>query len=245
MPKLVVSNAALVRLQWNQSLTVYMNVLGALVGGGTVISQALANTLDSAIKAAFTSSGLVAQFHSTTALNFVAIRSIQSPDQPEYIGSGAGVVGTGTGDPLPLANALCYTLRTTLAGRTHRGRIYLSGYTESANDTTGRAAAAAGTASLAFINAIATAFSNNGLTLAVVSRPSERVQIVKTTFHADGTTTVNTKTHDARPGGVLGISSIQQRNLIWDTQRRRASVGSSSTLALAAQPPSSNVTIHL
>lgn len=230
MAKLVVPNAALVTLRWNQGTTVFYNVLGAFAPGTTTINQALANTLSSAVMSAFTGGTLISQLHTTTALGKVSIRDIRNPDLPDLVGSATGAVGTGTGDPLPLGNSICVTLRTAGAGASKRGRVYIGGLTETANDTTGKIGAAANTAAVAFITAIGSAMTSNGLSLAVVSRPAERVQTVVTTYHADGTTDVKTSTSSARTGGVTTVSLVEARNTNWDTQRRRSATGSGSTL---------------
>lgn len=230
MPALHVPDAALINLAWfHAPARTWINVIGARAAPTTTINQALANTLSTAIMSAFTTNFAV-HVGSTALLSYVAIRDIRQPNLPRFIGTAASVPGTATGDMLPGTTSLVMSLRTAKAGQSFRGRVYLGGFTEAANDASGSALAAVGTAGVAFINAISTAFSANGLTLAVVSRPSERVEVVTTTFHSDGSQDVETKVSPARAGQVTDVTSIAARNSLWDSQRRRAAPGSSSTL---------------
>src|SRR4029450_3957382 len=111
-PPLVIGNTALVRLLWHEGLTFYLNVVAACKPAGVVIDQTLANTVGSAIKGTFTSSGLVSHIHTSSALDKVGIRDVSSANNVEFIDSGASVPGTAVGDPLPLQTALVLTLRT-------------------------------------------------------------------------------------------------------------------------------------
>jgi hypothetical protein len=61
-----------------------------------------------------------------------------SPSQVQLF----GVAGAEAAEALPSEVALCMTLRTALRGRSHRGRIYLGGFTEALNTTGGIVAAA-------------------------------------------------------------------------------------------------------
>lgn len=228
----VIQNAVQVRLVWALGAEVAINVLGAIAAPATVVNQTLANTLGAAIKSTFTSQ-LAAQMHTSTQLAKVGVRDLRVANQPEFKDSGAGVNGTGTGDPLPKQTALCITLRTGLAGKSFRGRIYFGGYTEAVNDTNGAAAAAAITATLAFCNAMAANFTASGLTNAVLSRPAERSVTVRTTFHNDGTSTADTISQvSAKSGVATGLTAFESRNSRWESQRRRdnARGGGISTL---------------
>lgn len=229
MPALVVSGAAVVTVRWSHLGVPMFNVMGALVAGATSITQGLANTLDAAIKAAY---GTTLSTHQggSTALVSVGLRDIRTANQAEFIGTGAFAAGTGPGDILPRQNAVCVTLRTALSGQRFRGRVYLGGFTETDNDSTGSIGATLSTASVNFVTAISTSLSTNGLTLGVLSRPAERQTIVTTTFHGDGTSSVDTVTREARGGTITPVTSIAVRNAVWDSQRRRAAAGTASTL---------------
>lgn len=230
MPKLVVSNAALVTLQWTYGTVSAVNVLGAVVGASTQINQALANSLDTAIKSSFTSSGLAARCATATTLAKVKIKDIRSPDLPEFIGAGAATAGTGVGDMLPRGNALVVTLRTAKSGKSFRGRVYLGGFTEAENDAAGGVGSALQTASTAFITAVSNNFGTNGLTLGVLSRPAEATSVSRTVTHGDGTTSTEVHSRPARGGAITAVTLVELRNATWDSQRRRSAPGSVSTL---------------
>ena len=232
-PPLVIANAAQVSLRWSSGTSPMVNVIGAQVGAGTAINQTLANALDTAIKSAF-STHLAALIHTTATLISVGVRDLRQANMVEYVGVGAGVAGTGTGDPLPRGTAFVVTIRTARSGQSYRGRVYLGGFAEGANDTAGQPSAAVGTGAANFVSAVATAFSSNGLTLAVLSRPAYATHSTRVTTTSTGTTITEERTTDARPGAVTPWSGIIARNLVWDSQRRRTSAGSTSTLF---QPP--------
>ena len=68
MPQLVVANSAQMRLIWAVGGSLYaLNVMG-VVANAVPITQALTNTIGTAIKSAFTSSALVAAIHSSVTL---------------------------------------------------------------------------------------------------------------------------------------------------------------------------------
>lgn len=229
MPALRVDNAAILTLKWNQGLTNYVNVLGVSCPPNVIVNQTLANTVGAAVKSALTSSGLIAQLHTNTALNKVGIRDIRATNLVEFIDSGGALACTGTGDPLPLQVALVVTLRTAKAGQSFRGRVFLAGYTEAVNDTSHNAVAAAGTASVAFIVAVQNALKASGMDLGVLSRPAEKKTITTEIVHSDGTTSTEVSSTGPRAGSIQSVIAVELRNSTWDTQRRRAAPGSAST----------------
>lgn len=199
MPPLVVPQGVLVRLLWSKGgTTTAINVLGARNATGAVINQTLTNTLGSSIKSAVTSSGLGALQGTTFALAQVGVRNIAIANQPEFLDTGAAVAGSGTGDYLPPQVSFAVTLRTALAGRRYRGRTYLTGFVEAASDANGVATSGTATAAVAFITAVQSAMATSGLTLAVVSRVLSITE---------------------------PVTAIVSRDLLWETQRRRALAG--------------------
>lgn len=205
MPSLTVDQGALVRLIWAISGTPWaVNVLACRAPTNVQITQALANTLGTAIKGRLASSGHGANIHTTVSLLNVGIRDVRSANLPEFMDSGAAVAGTGTGITLPLQTAFVITLRTALAGPRFRGRVYLGGFAAAANAGSGSAITGVGTAGVAFVTGIQTDMTTSGLTLAVMSKP---------VFNADGSV--------ARAGVVNNVTLIQARDSVWDTQRRR------------------------
>jgi len=209
MASLVIPNAIQVRLKWmlGTSVTAY-NVLHASTGSGTQPTQALANTIGAAIKARYTSSGLALQHTTVTSLNKVGLRWIGAANFMEFEDAGAAVAGTGVGDPLPRAIALVVTLRTGMVGKSYRGRVYIPGWVEGANDGAGLASAAAQTAAAAFVNGVATDLAASGYVLGVASRerPADPSAVPPVTFKAAFITPTTT--------GLV-------RDALWDIQRRR------------------------
>jgi len=210
---------------------IMVNVLGARVSGA-LFGQALANTLDAAIKSAFASSGMGAIVHPGVSLAAVGVKDLRTASQTEFLGTGAAVPGTGTGDALPRSVAYVVTLRTNQAGPRYRGRVYLGGFTEAVNDPDATASSGVAVAATGFVQAISAAMDSNGLKLGVISRPAEPYTVTKVTEKNDGTTETITTSHEGRPGQMTDVLLIQGRNDTWDSQRRRTSAGGGSTLFL-------------
>jgi hypothetical protein len=207
VPAVEIPQGVFLRLLWSKGGALHaVNVLGAINPSGVAITQALTNTIGAAIKAAMGSTGLTPQLHTGISLVSVGLRNVNVANQPEFLDSGAAVPGSATGDPLPPQIAFCVTLRTALAGRSYRGRVYLQGYTEASSDTNGNPTAGTGSVGVAFITAIGSTLTANNLTLAVLSRANPNKLPPKAAF---GT----------------AVTAIVNRDLIWDTQRRRASPG--------------------
>lgn len=232
MPPLVVTGAALVTLRWNNGGQPMANVMAAAILPTTIVGQALANALDTGIKAAFTASQATHASNNCQLLS-VGVRDLSTANLAEYVGAGAPVAGTSVAEYYSRQVALCITLRTSRSGQRFRGRVYLGGYTEAAIDATGNFGTGVAAAGVAFITAIGGAMTTNGLALAVLSRPAERVVVETTTFHADGSTDVQTETRAARTGAITQVISIEARNSVPDTQRRRT--GSGGVAALIEQ----------
>lgn len=212
-----------------------VQVIGARVSGSVTFNQALATTLGSAIKSAWTTN-FAALCTSNTSLVRVAIRDMRTANQPEFRDLAAAVSGTATGtDPLPTQLAAVVTLRTALSGKSFRGRTYFGGFSEAQSDAAGRASAAVGTAITAFMTAVDSALTASQLDLAVLSRPAEAFTITKTTFHNDGTTTADIIGRgNARPGAATPVTIIESRNTNWETQRSRANQRGAAPTSLDA-----------
>ena len=198
MPPLVIPNTLQVSLNWFYGTTPWaVNVLHYRVALGGAVDQAFTNAVDSEVKAALTASGLLSRLSTTWGLNSVSVRDIRSPNLPLYTGTGAQLNGTNAANPMPPQNACCVTLRTAKAGKSYRGRVYVSGFTEDINTPSGLILQAAATDAEDFIEGIANLENLSipyGLDLAVASR-------------------------------TLGLSEpvtgVVVRDLTWDAQRRR------------------------
>jgi hypothetical protein len=209
MPTLVIPNGVLVKLNWTIKGRAAVNALGSTPTGAITIDQTLTNTISTAIKSTYTSSGLAAQHTNNTVLSTVSVKDCRTANRTEFIGAGAAVPGTQVGDTLPSQTAFVITLRTQFAGKSFRGRIYLPSGGEASNDINGNALPAFETAALAFINGINTNLQASGLALAVMSRPEPG--------H-----TIPAKIINPRAGGTERVTGVFSRGLHWETQRRRA-----------------------
>lgn len=231
MPPLQVPGAAQVRLMWTTpGGGIMINVLGAAVSGSPTFGQAHANSLGSAIKGSFASSGMNARVHTGVSLVSIGVKDLRSQSLTEFLDQNAPVAGTATGDRLPGNVAFCVTLRTNLSGPRYRGRVYLGGFAEADNEADASATSALAATAVAFITAVQGNMASNGLSLGVISRPHEAVTVTTVTHLNDGTDRTEVDEHAGRPGQVNVVTLIQARNDVWDSQRRRTTPGAISSL---------------
>lgn len=195
------------RLIWALGGSLYaLNVLGVVNSTSVNITQALTNTLGTAIKSAFTSSAHAASISTTVTLVNIGLRDLRTANTAEFLDSGAAVAGTQALELLPPQTSLCITLRTAFAGRSFRGRVYLAGFTEGDNIAGGATNSATSTPAVAFVTAIQSALVAQSLNLGVIHRPTQAPLPVTSGF-------------------ITPVTSIVCRDLVWDTQRRRAIPG--------------------
>jgi hypothetical protein len=209
MAVLQIDNAVMVKLNWSHVGRPAINVIGGIQTGTLPpIDQVFANTLDTAVKAGFTAN-MAAMYTPDTILQNVSIRDLRTPNNFEFVGAGAEVAGdTVGGTPLPRQVAFVISLRTALAGRSFRGRIYLPGGPESQNEAGGLASGAFQNNAIAFIQSVRDAFIAQGFDMAVLSRPADA-------------RTIPEKTFAARNGQATQVVSILSHGTGWETQRRR------------------------
>ena len=223
-PPNFLAGSAFVKLYWNLGNALAINVLGMRVTGSPGFDQAFAEVVGTAVKSAFTAN-LATHISTAAALVRVGVRDYRTANRPEFRDTGAQVAGSGATAPdmIPPNAALCITLRTALTGKSQRGRVYLGGFAEADNSGSGQTVTAAATASIAFLNAIKTALTAQGLVLSVISRPAELKVLTLTTTHNDGTTSVRTLSREtAKAGGINEVTAFESRTAAWESQRRRA-----------------------
>lgn len=221
-PVLQIPNAAQITLLWTIAGQLAENVLGASHTGSVVFDQSLADALGASIKTAFTTH-LSALFPANCALARVAVRSLSSPALPMWLDTGALAGGVAVADALPPSTALCITLRTARSGKSYRGRTYLSGFSETANDATGITSQAAIDAAIAFMQAVSTALTSRNLTLAVLSRPAYEQRLEETTIIPGSANIVRLLSHTTpKAGSFQNVTAIESRTQGWESQRRRA-----------------------
>lgn len=206
---LVIPNCAIITLHWSGPTRTWVNVLGARATGAMpVIDQAFANTLHTFTVSTLTGAAVLTHLATTTIFENLSVRSINAANLPEFTSTGTPAAGAGAGDSLPLSVAACVTLRTALAGKSFRGRVYFSGFDEGENDATGRMSAAASSSVANFMTNWSAGLSAQGMVGAVLSRPF-------------GGRTIPAKVQAARPGQGNPITAAVSRNLKWESQRRR------------------------
>jgi hypothetical protein len=201
MPSFTIPQGVVVRAIWSLSGTdIAINVAGARNTGSVAITQTLTDTIGTAVKSGYTSSGLKALHPATVQLRKIGLRDVNTANLPEFLDAGAPATGTHATntDLLPANVSYCVTIRTALAGKSYRGRWYQWGADEGQNDANGNPLNAYIVACVAFVNAVGTALSANGLTPAILSR-------VKNT--------------------AIPWSTAVNRNTTWSTQRRRTIPG--------------------
>lgn len=210
MASFIVRNGAQVRIRWNFAGAPGMNVIGSTGSAANNVNQALADTLDTAIKAAWSGSGYQALCPAATLLESVGVRSTGTSTAPEYISGQPSVAGSAAAtDALVRAAAAVVTLRTALAGKSYRGRLFLGGWGEGANTAGAGISAEAEAAALSFIGTIQTALQASGLALAVLSPALPERQ-------TEAGTPLPAKVDTATP-----VISWQIRNVGWGSQRLR------------------------
>lgn len=184
-------------------------VLHGNIGGSGVLSQPVIDQLSAAISAAWVAH-LQLYAHPTAGLSGTSVRDLRLADQADIPGSAPSVVGVSTGDALPPETALVVTLRTLLAGRANRGRVYLPNWTGTALSAPGTALQAAADAAVAFITDVRTALGTASMPLCI-GHVARAEYIGRTGTH-----------HDARIDGTVGVITHEVRDRVFDSQRRRS-----------------------
>lgn len=202
----IISAGVLCRLVWKRGTADHaVNVLHYAWPPAGVVNAATAGEMALAISTSLTNSGLKAELASPISLDRVGLRDRRAANQP-LIESPAPNAGTAVGDELPPDTSLVVTLRTPLAGRGFRGRVFLCGFAETANGPGGIATPAAVTAAQAFIAGIMSIPVTGGTAdLAVAHQFSQGVPL--------------------EPGTLQVVSQAVVRDNVWDRQKRRATPG--------------------
>lgn len=207
----VITAGVQVRLVWTlaNTKTAY-NVLHGSVAAGFASTTTVAQAVFAAILAAAGWTNWRPHISTLNSFAGVDIRDMRGLNNPIAASTGGAVAGTGAGGALPPGDALVVTLRTALAGRANRGRVYLPGLDQSAMAAGGVAAAGTMTDAAGFITAVQTAMNGQGIALGI-GNPERNLYT--------GTTGA---VHAHRPSGIVPVTSITVRNAIIDHQRRRA-----------------------
>lgn len=179
------------------------------IGPTAPVSVAMANAYFDSVKALWQAQ-LAALCQSTTVFSRVEMRDLRAPGMPLVVSTSPSVGGTApAGDTLPRQIAACLTVRTNRAGRQFRGRMYWTGFSESANGPDNHMTTAAKTALDAFAAGFVTAASPSGSALAVAHRPTAFDEITGLPISPG-------------LGFLTPATQVVCRDAVWDTQRRRA-----------------------
>lgn len=187
-----------------------LNVLHGTYTAVGPLNPNLAENVWTAFKASAASQAATTdQFSTSTVWTGIGIVDLRSANNPEIISTTASLAGTGVGVPVPDQASIVVTVRTSLTGRSHRGRVYTAGYAAASNTAAGTISDPAAAAALTLVTALSNAMSTSGLPMAVLSpalpaRPA----------HGGGEL-------PAKPFELTPMSSLVVRDRIWDTNRRR------------------------
>lgn len=205
----VIDNAGQLVLNWSGPQRTWKNVIGlTTISTFPTFNQALAESIFTAIRNASSTTALMTHMATTTILESVSIRSLAAANQPLYTSTGVPLAGGGAGDSLPLSVAACVTIRTPLAGKSFRGRVYLSGWDEGENDASGRITGAANAAAQAFMSGLDQAIQAENLVVGIISKARDAV-------------TIPAKTIPSKNGFVTARNLFLVRDTKWESQRRR------------------------
>lgn len=210
----MVPNAIEVDILWNitQSKQV-KNILHGQVASGFTATAAIAQAIYAAIIASGQWTSYKAFVNAGCSLAGVALRDLRTAGMPLVNSTGAATAGTGAGLALPPGVAAVVTLRTALAGRNARGRVYLPGLDSTVmNTTTGSFSAAFQTAAQNFVTEIETALTASAITHSILNPARQQYTGRKGAVHL------------ARPANVVNVTSLLMRQLVPNSQRRRAYV---------------------
>lgn len=208
----VISNACMVRLNWN--LTdgkIGHNILYGQYTGSPALSAALAQTIFAAITTGGTWTAYAAFLASTTSLASVTLLDVRSGVGIEFNSTGTAAPGTSASPALPDENAVVFTIKTTIRGPGGRGRVYLPGFATNALATGNVIAAATVSAATTWVaNSVGTAITNNVGTWSL-GLPARQAY----------TSPITGRSFPARTSSAVPVSSGGVRDNHWDTQRRR------------------------
>lgn len=178
MPPLVIPATVQAQIIWGKNGADHaVNVLHFINNTAAPVTQAMVDDVAAGMVVAFNEPDLTpvafrTRISNDYTLERVTLRDINVANQPLFESTGSPLsTGSSSADPLPDATALVVTLRTELAGRKFRGRIYTCGWAETQSGGDGQPAAAQSGHAVLFVNAIQREFLiRQGLQLAVASR---------------------------------------------------------------------------
>ena len=205
-----VTNAVQVRLRWNDPVGAFMNVMHMVYTPAGPLNPNIADTIFNSLVANTFTTTWRGYLPATTSLTGVDVRDLRAANNPLIESTATAVVGTSVETALPPQSAMVVTLRTAFAGRAFRGRVYMGGLALNCSDANGRIAAAANTAAIGEVNAIASAMQAAGGAMGILQRwlPARP---------GHGGVTL-----PERQPAIVAVQGFATRDTIFDTQRRRS-----------------------
>lgn len=205
-----------IKIQWDAPTgPAALTILHATNTSSAEITQARTDAIDSAIKTAYTSSGLQGVVHTGVSLARASVRDMRDNANPWWVAANAVVPGTGVGKPLPAATCFCVSSTTAKRGRSFNGRTYLWGYVEGANDTNGGITAVARDASVLFLNTVRTSLAGS---------PAVQLAILSRWTTPPGSAPGSPPT-ERNPPILTPVVTYVAKDSRWDVQRRRSIPG--------------------
>lgn len=210
MPGFVPSpNTVKVNLHWTIHGRPQLNVLHGLFDTVGPVPPGAAQAIFDAIGPALTSTLYASHLAASTRLTAVGVTDLRNSSVPEVLSTGTPVPGTNGTLAMPDQVSFVMTLRTAMTGRSHRGRIYTLGWAIDNVEADGTAAPNAAADAVAWHTAVSAAMSAQGMPLAIRS-PALPVRPSKPGGDLP-----------AKPFEITRVTSIEARDLIFDTNRRR------------------------
>lgn len=208
---IVIPSCVEVMLRWSlpNSKTIAQHFHGSVAGGFSATSV-IAEALFAGLKASAAWTAFKPFINSGVNFEGVDLRDLRTAELPLVSSTGGAAAGTGAGTALPPGDALVVTLRTALAGRANRGRVYLAGFDSTALAAGGVAAALCVSTAHDFVEEVKVQMTAQSLTMAI-GQPARQAYTGTTgTAHAPRAATTQT------------VTDAVVRNNIFDHQRRRA-----------------------
>lgn len=206
----IVPSCAQITLSWIQDNGRYAhNVLYGRYSGPFAGTPTQAQNILNALTTGAAWTGLAGFQSTTSGLSFVSIRDVAIANQPIIASTTGGALGTSASPALPNETAICVTLRTALAGKSGRGRIFVPNFATNALGAGNIIAAGAMTALQAWASTISGALNTQGY-----------VHVLGLPARAAYTGSTGTD-HPARAATSVPVTSLVVRDNHWDSQRRR------------------------
>lgn len=149
------------------------------------------------------------QMHPNSQMTAVWLRDMANVNNPVVVGTGTAVPGTGTGIALPPETCIVITENINKRGKGLKGRMYVSGFVDTASAGSGIISPAGMAAVTSFANALFAAITAQSLTPCVAE------------VHRQAYTGLTGTPHLDRPAAPVGVTQYVVRNNEFDTQRRR------------------------